>query len=86
MKTIISAEISAMPKTLFEDPPTVTATFTDGTEKELFYFYPDEISFSAGEFIGLTEAEAHKLRYSKDIACLASWVNKLGEYTCIKIF
>ena len=30
--------------------------------------YPDEISFHASEFIGLTEQEAHALRHRKDVA------------------
>jgi hypothetical protein len=55
----------------FLDPmPVVNATFDDGTRKDLFSFYPDEIRFDEGELIGLTEAEAHELRQRKDIAYL----------------
>lgn len=50
----------------------VTVEFEDGTKKELFRFYPDEISFSPSEFIGLTEEQARKLRFDKDIAYLRS--------------
>lgn len=53
----------------FVDPmPVVRATFDDGTSKDLFSFYPDEIQFGEGELVGLTEAEAHALRRQKDIA------------------
>jgi hypothetical protein len=50
----------------------VTATFEDGTTKELFRFYPDEIQFSENELVGLTEKEAKELRTKKDIAYLQS--------------
>lgn len=52
--------------------PKVHAKFDDGTEKELFSFYPDELSFSEREFIGLTEDQARDLRTRKDIAFLRS--------------
>ena len=54
----------------FDPMPKVTVTFADGEVKELFSFYPDEISFTESEFIGLTEAEAHELRHRKDVAYL----------------
>ena len=63
---IISCEITAMPKGWFDPMPKVIATFEDGTMKELFEFYPDEISFSAKEFIGLTEEDARHLKFKKD--------------------
>ena len=69
---IKSATITAMPKTLFDAMPKVIASFEDGSEKTLFWFYPDEISFSESEFIGLTEAQAMDLRRTKDIAFLRS--------------
>ena len=38
----------------FSDPmPVVRATFDDGTRKDLFSFYPDEIRFDEGELVGL---------------------------------
>lgn len=46
--------------------PRVIATFEDGTTKELFEYYPDEISFTEKEFIGLTEDEARHLKFVKD--------------------
>jgi len=69
---IVSASISKMPVKLFDPMPKVTAKFDDGTEKHLFEYYPDEISFTASEFIGLTEREARDLRTKKDIAYLQS--------------
>lgn len=57
----------------FADPmPRVLATFDDGSCKDLFDFYPDEITFGEGELVGLTEAEARALRHAKDVAHLRS--------------
>ena len=70
---IVSCEIGPYPKSMFDmKMPEVKATFSDGSEKVLFSFYPDELSFSEGEFIGLTEKEAHDLFRRKDIAYLGS--------------
>ena len=57
-----------MPQGMFDPMPKVTATFEDGTTKELFTFYPDEISFQPSEFVGLTQEEAMDLRHKKDVA------------------
>lgn len=40
------------------------------TEKMLFTFYPDEISFQAQDFIGLTEEEATLFKFGRDRAYL----------------
>jgi len=69
---IVTAKIGPMPKSFMDPMPKVTATFEDGSTKELFSFYPDEISFTAGEFVGKTEAEARQLRHKKDVAFLRS--------------
>ena len=37
---------------------TMMADMSDGSEVELFNYYPDEIQFSPFEFIGKTEREA----------------------------
>ena len=76
MQKIVSAVVGPMPRPMpegmFDDMPKVTATFEDGTTKELFTFYPDELSFRASEFVGLTEQEAHDLFSKKDVAYIRS--------------
>ena len=71
---IVQIEISSIPRPkplgLFDPTPVVTASFDDGSTKELFSFYPDEIRFDEGELVGLTEAEAHALRHAKDVRYL----------------
>ena len=64
---IVAVKISAMPKTLF-DPMPVVEVRLDGEEdyQVLFSYYPDEISFNAGEFLGLTLDEAHHMKFGKD--------------------
>jgi hypothetical protein len=41
-----------MPQGMSDTLPKVTVRFSNGEEKTLFDFYPDEISFSKTEFIG----------------------------------
>jgi hypothetical protein len=69
---IITATVGPMPKSLFDPMPSVTARFDDGTERVLFSFYPDEITFTESELVGLTAREAGQLRYRKDKAYLQS--------------
>ena len=52
--------------------PKVTVTYDDGSTEELFQYFPDEISFTESEFIGLTSEQAHELRHRKDVAYLRS--------------
>ena len=61
-----------MPLGMFDPMPEVIATFEDGSTKTLFSFYPDEITFTASEFTGLTEEEAHTLFQRKDRSYLRS--------------
>lgn len=61
-----------MPEGMSDKMPSVNVTFSDGTEKSLFEFYPDEISFSESDLIGLTESEVGKLRTKKDIEFIQS--------------
>lgn len=67
---IVSAEVGPMPRPLPEgmrDPlPSVTVKLADGGQVRLFSYYPDEISFEPGEFVGLKLAEARHLRFKKD--------------------
>ena len=69
---IVKCEIGDYPKDLFEPMPKVKVVFDDGTVKELFQFYPDEISFESNEFLGLTEDEAYHLKFKKDVNYLRS--------------
>lgn len=63
---IVSVVISPIPREVWEPLPVVTATFEDGSTRELFSYFPDEISFLPGEFVGLTEDEARALKAKKD--------------------
>ena len=75
---IVAASVGPMPRPIsdpagvFDPMPTVTVTLEDGEVKELFWFYPDELSFTESEFIGLTEQQAQALRDHKDIQYLRS--------------
>ena len=69
---IVSARITAMPKSFFDDMPKVYVTLENGVEEFLFEFYPDEISFRPQEFVGMTTSQAKTVKYNKDIAYLRS--------------
>jgi hypothetical protein len=69
---ITAARITAMPQSIFDPMPEVIVTLEDGSSRKLFSYYPDEISFTAAEFIGLTVAQAQDLRHRKDVAYLQS--------------
>ena len=69
---IIAPMPRPMPLGMFDPMPEVVATFEDGSSKTLFSFYPDEVSFQASDFTGLTEEEAHSLFQRKDTAYLRS--------------
>lgn len=61
-----------MPKSLFDPMPQVHITLEDGKEQFLFDYYPDEISFTPSEFVGLTIEEARHLKFKKDKQYLQS--------------
>lgn len=69
---VVSARITEQPKSLFDPMPRVYVTTEDGTEHFLYQYYPDEISFTESEFIGLTLEECGALYTKKDIAFLRS--------------
>jgi len=69
---IIKCSISAMPKSMFDPMPRITVTLDDGSTQELFEYYPDELSFTEQEFIGLTLEEARHLKFVKDKQYLQS--------------
>jgi hypothetical protein len=67
---IVKCKIGPYPRPMSEgmlDPmPDVIVQLSNGDEKTLFDFYPDEISFEESEFIGLTEESARSLKFQKD--------------------
>lgn len=63
MNKIVKARITALPRQLGDPLPEVWVMLSDGTEMMLFTYYPDEISFSESDFIGLTEDEARLLKF-----------------------
>jgi hypothetical protein len=70
---IIKARITAMPKAMFDPMPKVMVVLEGETEeREVFEYYPDELTFTAHEFIGLTLDEAKKLKFEKDKRYLQS--------------
>ena len=73
---IISARITPlprpMPEGMFDPMPEVHITLEDGKEQYLFEYFPDEISFTEKEFIGLTLDEAKGLKFKKDKSYLQS--------------
>lgn len=71
-KCVIGKYPRPLPEGMLDKMPEVTVTLSNGEEKTLFDFYPDEISFNESEFIGLTEEMAHRLRTEKDVKFLQS--------------
>lgn len=72
MKRITKARITELPRIISDPLPEVWITLLDGTEKMLFTYYPDEISFLESDFVGLTEDEARLLKFGRDRAYLQS--------------
>ena len=72
MSKIIKSRITEMPKSIFDDMPKVIVETEDGIEHTLFEYYPDEISFTSNEFIGLTLEEGRDLKRQKDLKYLQS--------------
>lgn len=72
MTRVINARITAQPKSLFDPMPVVYVTLEGGEEVRLFDYYPDEISFTAEEFVGLTLDECRHLKFVKDRNYLTS--------------
>jgi hypothetical protein len=61
-----------MPQGMLDSMPKVRVRFNTGEEKVLFEFYPDEISFTEVEFIGLTEESARRLKFERDLKYIQS--------------
>ncbi len=69
---IVSVRFTTLPVNIFDAMPEVWAIFDDGEEKMLFSYYPDEISFTESEFVGLTQHQARQLRHERDVEYLRS--------------
>ena len=72
MNKIVGVRFTEMPKSIFDPMPQVFGILEDGAEILLFSYYPDEISFSEQEFIGLSVSEARYLKFKKDKLFLQS--------------
>lgn len=53
-------------------PVDVVVTTTAGESVTLFRYYPDELSFTAADFIGRTVEEAKRLHHQRDLRWLRS--------------
>jgi hypothetical protein len=72
-RKIVECEIVGMPQNLFDGLPEVMVKYAGSDEfEQLFTYYPDELSFAAGEFVGKTRAEALELKRQRDVAYLRS--------------
>jgi len=72
-KKIVKCDIGPYPDDLFDlQMPEVKVEYDDGSSEVLYDFYPDEISFTEEEFIGLTRKEAKRLKFKKDKEYLQS--------------
>jgi len=71
---VVSARITKMPRPMpegmFDPMPEVYVKLNNGSEHYLFTYYPDELSFTEKEFIGLTLSEAKGLKFKKDVEYL----------------
>lgn len=70
---VVKCRITEQPKSLFDPIPRIYVTL-EGTDEEiyLFSYYPDEVSFTESELIGLTIEECHTLFGKKDREFLKS--------------
>ena len=86
---IVSCRITDQPKSFFDPMPQVWVTLENETKEQfLFEYYPDEISFTPSEFIGLTMNEGVQLKYLKDKKFLTTWTKSTilsGKNLLIKI-
>jgi hypothetical protein len=69
---VVKCRITEQPKSFFDPIPQVFVTMENGIEEFLFDYYPDEISFTPNEFIGLTLDECRHLKFVKDKKFLTS--------------
>lgn len=73
---IVSARITSLPRPMpvgmFDPMPQVFVTTQNGMEHYLYQYYPDEITFTEQEFVGLTLDKARGLKFEKDKTYLQS--------------
>ena len=72
--TVITAAriiTEVMPWPLDDLPHVIVKVGTD-EEHVLFWYYPDELHFTADEFVGLTLAQARHLHHRRDVEYLQS--------------
>jgi hypothetical protein len=69
---VVSARITPLPQRLGDPLPQVWVTCQDGTETKVFDYYPDELTFAADDFVGLTVEECRLLKFGRDRAFLQS--------------
>ena len=69
---VVSCRITTQPESFFDPLPKVYVTLDNNTEECIFDYYPDEISFTPQEFIGLTIKECRHLKFKKDKDYLTS--------------
>lgn len=55
-----------MPRLITDPLPEVWVTYDDGVEEKLFSYFPDEISFTVSDFIGLRRDQAFELYIKRD--------------------
>lgn len=67
---IVSARITPLPQRLGDPLPEVWVTREDGSEVMAFDYYPDELTFSGDEFVGLTLEECRLFKFGRDRAFL----------------
>jgi hypothetical protein len=61
-----------MPEGMFDSMPEVKVQLSNGERMSLFTFYPDEISFTESEMIGLSVDQAKRRKFEKDVRFLQS--------------
>lgn len=64
-RRITAAHVTGSPQVITDPMPVVEAWFDDQTSTVLFSYFPEEVQFTPGEFIGLTQAEAMQLYITK---------------------
>jgi len=70
---IIKVHISPVPTHWLDPIPEISVKFDNQNKYEYLYnYYPDEISFTTEELLGLTRKQAIQLYHKKDVAYIQS--------------